>query len=101
MSINQVIILGKLTKKQFKDGIFRGEIETGFTTKAGEFKYYNFVSCRKEMSPDMNEVDIGSDIYLEGKITSRKDGDKYFTEIMVNYFEVPNRNREIQNELFD
>ena len=113
MSVNKVILLGNVGKdpevRHLESGVtvarFTLATSEKFTNKNGEkvetTEWHNIVVWRKLAEIVEKYIKKGSQIFLEGKITTRsyeKDGStKYFTEIVANSLQMLGSKKENNN----
>ncbi|MCK5823006.1 MAG: single-stranded DNA-binding protein [Bacteroidales bacterium] len=113
MAVNKVILLGNVGKdpevRHLESGVsvakFTLATSEKYTNKSGEkvetTEWHNIVVWRKLAEIVEKYIKKGSQIYLEGKITTRsyeKDNEKkYFTEIVANNLQMLGSKKESNN----
>jgi len=116
-SINRVTLIGLVGKDpEFKSFANGGEVcnfslatsESWKDKLSGEWKdkteWHNISTFNKNiMQVIRNHIKKGSKVYLEGKITTEKSGDKYYTKISLPDFSgviilLDSKNDSVKNE---
>jgi hypothetical protein len=89
MSVNQVVLLGKLISKKESESLTRAVIETDHSLNGKTFTQHNFVVCQGQDCKLFNTIEIGKTIFISGSIYRN---DNKVSEVLIKHFEVPNKN---------
>lgn len=91
MSVNQVVLLGKLISKKESGSFTRAVIETENTALDKTYTQHNFVLCQGPDCKLFNTIEIGKTVFIHGSICK---SDNNISEVLVKHFEVPNQTKE-------
>ncbi len=90
MSINRVILMGKLISKKKNEKATKAVIQTSRLHKEQTFTENNFIVAFGATGERLFQIPENMDVMVEGRLSTSKHEDKYYTEVVVLSLDVPN-----------
>jgi aspartyl/asparaginyl-tRNA synthetase len=87
-TINQCIMLGRLTSKKLDGRALRGVFETEYLNKEKTIKECNFVVYHGSQMALFDQIKPEQMVYIEGSVVKSPYN---YQEIEIKHFEIPNK----------
>lgn len=90
MSVNRVILMGKLLSKKKNEKATKAVIKTTRKQKEQTFTENNVIVAFGATGERLANIPENMDVVIEGRLSTSKHEDKYYTEVVVLSLDVPN-----------
>lgn len=90
MSVNRVLLMGKLLSKKKTEKATKAVIQTSRQHKDQTFTENNFIVGFGTVGERLSQIPENMDVMIEGRLSTSKHEDKYYTEVVVLSLDVPN-----------